>query len=75
MQAVNPYVDIGTVDKGPPVSDDPHSLVTKAIAIEHQRAERLRLALEQIAWMDEFLDADGAKAMMSIAREAINNDT
>lgn len=42
-----------------------------------QRVERLRLALEGIAWMDEFLeflDADGAKAMMNLAREAIRND-
>ncbi len=38
------------------------------------RAERLRLALEQIGWMDEFLDADGARAMMQIARAAVNAD-
>jgi hypothetical protein len=38
------------------------------------RAERLRLELEKIGWMDEFLDADGAKAMMNIAREAVEAD-
>lgn len=48
--------------------------IAKATANERERAERLRLALEQIAWMDEFLDADGARAMMNIAREAIRND-
>lgn len=47
----------------------------KKYAAEKERAERLRLALESIAWMDEFLDADGARAMMNIAREAINNDS
>ena len=41
---------------------------------EYARAERLRLALEEIGWMDEFLDADGAKAMMKIARSAVNAD-
>ena len=38
------------------------------------RAERLRLELEKIAWMDEFLDAHGAKVMMQIARDAVNED-
>ena len=38
------------------------------------RAERLRLELEKIGWMDEFLNADGAKAMMQIARDAVNAD-
>lgn len=38
------------------------------------RAERLRLELEKIAWMDEFLDADSAKAMMKIARKAVEVD-
>lgn len=56
------------------MSADDHSLVSKAVANERTRAERLRLALEAIAWMDEFLDADGAKAMMNIAREALRND-
>lgn len=32
---------------------------------------RLRKALSQIAWMDEFLDQDAAKEMMLIAREAL----
>lgn len=41
---------------------------------EFKRAERLRLELEKIAWMDEFLDADSAKAMMGIAREAVRTD-
>jgi hypothetical protein len=38
------------------------------------RADKLRFALEQIGWMDEFLDADGAKAMLQIARNAVNED-
>lgn len=46
----------------------------KAMMAEKARADRLRLELEKIAWMDEFLDADGARAMMNIAREAIRND-
>lgn len=38
------------------------------------RAEQLRLELEKIAWLDEFLDAAGARAMMNIAREAVQAD-
>jgi hypothetical protein len=53
----------------------PHSSDNDLSGGERERSERLRLALEQIAWMDEFLDKDGARAMMNIAREAINNDT
>ena len=41
---------------------------------ELARAERLRLELEKIGWMDEFLDAAGAKAMMNIARAAVQAD-
>lgn len=41
---------------------------------QHARAERLRLELEKIGWMDEFLDADGVRAMMQIARDAVNAD-
>ena len=41
---------------------------------EKARGERLRLELEKIGWMDEFLDADGARAMMNIAREAVQAD-
>lgn len=41
---------------------------------EYARAERLRLELEKIGWMDEFLDAAGARAMMNIARDAVNAD-
>jgi hypothetical protein len=33
--------------------------------------ERLRKALNQIAWMDEFLSADAAREMMNIARDAL----
>ena len=33
--------------------------------------ERLRKALSQIAWMDEFLSADAAREMMNIARETL----
>jgi hypothetical protein len=41
---------------------------------ERARSERLRLELEKIGFMDEFLDAEGAKAMMNIARDAIEED-
>ena len=34
--------------------------------------ERLRKALSQIAWMDEFLSADAAREMMNIARDALS---
>lgn len=51
-----------------------HGTAVKTALAEHERAERLRLALEQIAWMDEFLDSDCARAMMNIAREALRND-
>jgi hypothetical protein len=34
----------------------------------------LRFELEKIGWMDEFLDAAGAKAMMEIARDAVSDD-
>ncbi len=39
-----------------------------------RRAETLRLELEKIAWMDEFLDAAGAREMMNIARDAVRAD-
>jgi hypothetical protein len=43
--------------------------------LQIERAEGLRIELEKIAWMDEFTDGPlGAKAMMNIAREAINKD-
>lgn len=45
-----------------------------ALAAQKARAERLRLKLEKIGWMDEFLNADGAKAMMNIARDAVQAD-
>jgi hypothetical protein len=38
------------------------------------RLDKLRLALERIGWMDEFLNAEGAKAMLRIARDAVNED-
>lgn len=41
---------------------------------EVARSERLRLELEKIGFMDEFLDADGARAMMSLARKAVEVD-
>jgi hypothetical protein len=38
------------------------------------RIEKLRFALEQIGCTHEFLDADGAKMMLRIARNAVNED-
>ena len=35
--------------------------------------ERLRLVLEKIAWMDEFLDEAGTRAMIGIARAALSS--
>jgi len=35
--------------------------------------ERLRLELEKIAWMDEFLDEAGAMAMVGVARAALSS--
>jgi hypothetical protein len=36
-----------------------------------EKIARLRKALSQIAWMDEFLSADAARDMMNIARDAL----
>jgi hypothetical protein len=68
----------GSIDE---VEGNPFRLATpfgRIEAIERgnrlERAERLRLELEKIAWMDEFLDAEGARQMMQIARDAIQAD-
>jgi hypothetical protein len=42
---------------------------------QRDRAERLRLELEKIAWMDEFLEHDDCAGwMLKIARDAIIDD-
>ncbi len=40
----------------------------------HDRIARLRQAFDGIGYMDAFLDADCARHMMQIAREAIEAD-
>ena len=56
--------------------DDPHIIADMQMEIERltTRCGRLRSALEKIGWLDEFLDADGAMAMMNMARDAVNAD-
>ena len=56
------------------ITEQEHKAMLAEIDRQRTRAERLRLELEKIGWMDEFLDADGARAMMNIARDAMNTD-
>ena len=54
--------------------DEIDRLKQKITDLETENA-RLRLVLEKIAWMDEFLDEAGTRAMIGIARAALELKT
>jgi hypothetical protein len=47
--------------------------VEPAVRTPQAEVERLRAALEDIAYMDDFLNAETAKRMMNIARATLSN--
>jgi len=64
---------MGDEEDSPQDYDDEIDRLKQKITDLETEVGRLRLGLEKIAWMDEFLDEAGTRAMIGIARAALSS--